>query len=544
MARRIGNILAAKKSKAKSNSSNASVSAVGDACTNCSVGEKSVAMTVNSQTTVKVSNRKPEKPHTKRLVNLTRGKSGWMSLKRLVGVAPDTALTRSHSKSLDFDAEGKSKSTGNIWSAASPLRKRILSEDGAKQSARLSSELDSSIKGRLDGVDILSLGTSMKSSLKPKPSAEKPKEGPMDSTFDPLRYSFVGASRMKRPAELVSDMIWASGGKNYPELVLEGYLPGHGDRWTVNLGNDNLQEEPDRQHPATISEEEDDTAAALAEDGSTNLPSHMLWDNIWGNGAPPPAPTHMKSGKSSSDDENEDVMQLTAACSVPVDLDDDVFIIDTPQHFRSVHDVVMVPLQGRRFSAALKVLAKLLKGLEELPNGKFEHLQACTHHNMGIILMCQAKFKDALARFKNAVRIRAKCLPQNHPDFGVSLMRQGEAQLALRNFKAALKSFEMALSVSPAEDATRAKMLNNIGVAYYQLEDFPEALKALTSALEIQRQWLDGPVRREPIVYDASITLGNMGKVFLELEEYEVAYSVFEEACLVSFARFSLALTP
>ena len=88
--------------------------------------------------------------------------------------------------------------------------------------------------------------------------------------------------------------------------------------------------------------------------------------------------------------------------------------------------------------------------------------------------------------------------------------------------------------MTPAENATRAKILNNLGVAHYQQSDFAAALGAFTAALEIQRQWLDGPVRREPIVYDASVSLSNMGKVYIGMKDYDLAFYVLEEACLVS----------
>lgn len=544
MARRIGNILSAKKSKSGSDSSNASISAIGDNATQYSAdGEKSVAMTVSSQKTVKVSNRKPEKPDQDS-GKWVKSKSAWMSLKRLVGNAPDATHRRTHSKSVDFELKSKTKSSSAIWSSNSQ-RRRVLSEDGANQqrqrepqsvlSARVTSHLDLAIKGRLDGVDILSLGPARMSTLMRRPDVMETRRQEM---FDPLRFSFVGASYTKQAAELVTDMIWSSGGKMSPELVLEGYLPGGGDRWAVKLGNENGKENPNKLQPRGISKDDDDSTAELTEDGSTNMPSHKLWNHIWGDEATPPAPTHMKSGKSSSEDEDEDVMKLAAVCSIPVDLDEDAFIINSPEHFRSIHDVAMVPLQARRFGAALKVLEKLMRGLEEQNNARFEHLKACTQHNIGIILMFESKFEEASEKFHRAVTIRAGCLSQLHPDVAVSLMRRGEAQFALGNFKDALNSFEAALAMSPTEDTTRAKMLNNIGVVHYQQDNFADALKAFTSALEIQRQWLDGAVRRESIVYDASITLGNMGKIFLELSENEVAYSVYEEACLVRRISF------
>jgi Tfp pilus assembly protein PilF len=407
----------------------------------------------------------------------------------------------------------------------------------------------------MDGVDMIWLGPANRSSLPPKSNKVTNHKSKNGLSFDPLRTTFVESNLVQTPAELVSNMIWASGGKESTELILEGFFPGVNDRWTVRIGNHSCPVEPisrtashGTENPEneqntrslrarTLTEASDDSTAALTEDGSTNLPTHMLWDHIWGSDEPPPVPSHMQYNADGSD-EDEDILQLAAACSVPVDLDEDTFIISSPDHFRSILDIAMVPLQGQRFESALKILEKLLYGLEEQNDEKFEHLHGCTNHNMGIILMCQADFNQALERFERAVATRTKCLPQNHPDVAVSVMRHGQAHFALGNLKEALESFELALSMSTTEDSTRAKMLNNFGAVYYQQEDFAEALKAFTSALEIQRQWLDGNLRRESIIYDASVTLCNMGKVFLELKDYEVASSVFEEACLVSTVGF------
>lgn len=119
-------------------------------------------------------------------------------------------------------------------------------------------------------------------------------------------------------------------------------------------------------------------------------------------------------------------------------------------------------------------------------------------------------------------------------------MREGIAYLALESYDDSVNSFTIALRLTPAENATRAKILNNLGVAHYLRNDLTSALEAFTGALEIQRQWLDGPVRREPIVYDASVSLSNMGKVYIDMKDYELAFYVLEEACLV---RFSLLIS-
>jgi tetratricopeptide (TPR) repeat protein len=109
------------------------------------------------------------------------------------------------------------------------------------------------------------------------------------------------------------------------------------------------------------------------------------------------------------------------------------------------------------------------------------------------------------------------------------------AYLALESYNDAVKSFENALAMTPAENATRAKILNNLGTAHFLLQDVDAALKGFTGALEIQRQWLDGPVRREPIIYDAAVSLGNMGKIYMVNKDYDLAFFVLEEACLVRF---------
>lgn len=558
MARRIGSILNPKKKGGRSGSSNASMSVVDDNATQYSrEGDKSVALTVNSQVTVKASNKILKPSPVKHILGKSAGgKGGWMSFRRLVGAASTNSQPRGHSKSEDFIAAGKTNSARTILSG-DPLRKRILSADGAYSaassnvSARARSQMDLAIRGRLDGVDCMSLGPASKTTLprgtrkieKKISGLGRPRNNSSILVFDPLKTTFSGETVSRTPADIVNCMVWSSGGKELPELIFEGYFPGGDDRWTVRLGKSTTTASADTQSeqsspvkPAASADDGDDSTAELTEDGSTNMPAHMLWDHIWGKDAPPPVPAHMQSGS----DEEEDIMQLVAGCSVPVDLDEDTFIIDSPEHFRSVHNVAMVPIQNRRFDAAMSIFDKMLRGLEDQANPNFEHLQACTHHNVGIILMFQSNFSRALERFQSAVRIRTRCLPQNHPDVAVSLVRQGESYFALQNYAKALESFKLALDMSPTEDATRAKILNNMGVVYYQQEKFSEALTAFTAALEIQRQWLDDSIRRESMIYDASITLGNMGKVFLELEDFEVAYSVFEEACLVSFKKYVL----
>lgn len=115
----------------------------------------------------------------------------------------------------------------------------------------------------------------------------------------------------------------------------------------------------------------------------------------------------------------------------------------------------------------------------------------------------------------------------------MSLSREGIALFALEKYNDALYVLEQALNICCSENATRAKILNNIGVVHYQREDNMQAMAAFAGALEIQRVWLDNRVRRNSIIFDASITMGNMGKLYLEQENYHLSFFVNEEALLV-----------
>ncbi len=124
----------------------------------------------------------------------------------------------------------------------------------------------------------------------------------------------------------------------------------------------------------------------------------------------------------------------------------------------------------------------------------------------------------------------------------MSLSREGIALFALEKYNDALFVLEQALHICCSENATRAKILNNMGVVYYQQRDDMQAMAAFAGALEIQRIWLDNRVRRNSIIFDASITMGNMGKLYLEQENYHLSFFVNEEALLVCFNEWTCRL--
>lgn len=533
----------------------------------------------------------------------------WISLKRLVvkgrhnkqqspsvtsqsssdNDSPGTSFQRRHAKSHD-GAESLFQSKFPL-STSYPMRKRFYSEGvdtevpqkqrfetmsflgGFTGTSVSQHAMDQVIRGRLDGIDVLSLGPASRTSL-PIESSEAKVPGVVakednassdskndNTVFDPLHTSFTNLQSLTSPAKIIDEMIWASAGMDQTEIIFEGFYPGGSDRWGVQVAtlpppsqSQTPPEEQNTKESTKDSEDDEDTSASLAasklnsdnndadestatnttdNEGSTNLPIAELWDSLWGMvTTPPPIPSYMKTFFS----EDEENQQFAATCNVPIDLDDDAFIINSTKDVKSIHEMVMVPLQARRFDSAVSIFEKLQRGLDG--NMKYFHLVASTSHNIGMIQLCQGKYEEAVKSFRKAVVIRKECLPTDHPDIAVSLQREGMAHFALASIVEALKCFEAALAICTSMDNTRAKILNNIGVARYQLENYVQALKSFTSALEIQQPWLEGPVRRESIVYSASTILSNMGKVYLREGDHDLAYFLFEEACLMQTSIF------
>jgi len=475
-------------------------------------------------------------------------------------------------------------------------RLKTMSFSGRSPHATISQHaMDQIIRGRLDGIDVLSLGPASRASLpatSPEanthgdPTQEDSNRSDNDDSgdecisFDPLHISFTNSNSPTSPAKLIDEMIWNSAGMEQPEIILEGFYPGGSDRWGVRLAalptpsskkeqttkndsksSNNCIDSSDsfsasNSNPGNRNDGDEANASnTIDNDGDTNLPVAELWDSLWGTvTTPPPIPSHMNmqtmtairtsnatSTTTVSDDEDQlfsddDGLQYAAMCNVPIDIDDDAFMIDSPRHVVSIHEVVMAPLQARRFDSAISILEKLLRGLDG--NEKYRHLLASTNHNIGMIQLCQGQYQKALESFRKAVDVRKECLPADHPDIAVSLEREGMAHFALASVLKALKCFEAALDICTSLDNARAKILNNIGVVRYQLGDYAQAQKSFTSALEIQRPWLEGPVRRPSIVNIASTILSNMGRVYLREGDHDLAYFVFEEACLMQTSIF------
>ena len=119
----------------------------------------------------------------------------------------------------------------------------------------------------------------------------------------------------------------------------------------------------------------------------------------------------------------------------------------------------------------------------------------------------------------------------------MSLAKIGVVYFALEQLDKASSTFEKAIEIRrklmKEDHLEKAKLFNNLGAVQYQKGNKKAALKKFTEALQIQKQCLDG-IRRESLVHDSSNTLSNMGKVYLDLDDYDMAFYCFEEALMVS----------
>lgn len=370
---------------------------------------------------------------------------------------------------------------------------------------------DDSIRGRFDAVDMLSLG-----------SAHHQQAEPTFSTLAECRKatstlpsnSFTGASWILTPSRMVA--LSLGNGKVPPEMILEGFVPGMDDRWSVCI---------EQRHGRSLVEQ----PTEAQDGGSPNLPTQQLWNILWGS-EPMPANTTDVEKVTSETSDQDPILSLAADCSVPIDIDEETFIVSTRDHLMAIYDMAATPLQRGDFGTALSVFHKLLKGLD-VACSQFPFLKGTTYHNIGVIQLWQGDFDGALNSFSRAVEERQGHLPPLHPDTTVSMARKGLALFALDRLDEAKSIWQVALS--SRNDLVHAKIRHNLAVLSYRRNDLSGALKQLIQALQIQRSFLDSPVRREGVVLDAALTLSNMGRVYLERCDYDLAAHVYEEALLL-----------
>lgn len=514
--------------------------------------------TIGSMETIKVSNKaeKPASPDSSSSPS-KKEKKRWNKLKRMIGVKSSPEATRHDTVS---SVDGVASATGNRQRSlteestsnefkprrrvrSSPDRKTIATSEHLQ---RHQQEMDDdSIRGRFDGVDILYLGGVHLTVASAAAGVSVEKLPPWDQ---PVVCTFTGQPTRWSPAEVVSNAVWASSGRDPPEIILDGFCPGPDGRWSVRIMSRRDESAATKDKPQAPQKPNwfsfDSTPPPLqmtrSHDDSTSddggSPVVSLRRLLWGSDPTPSDVAAIEAARTTSSfrSENSDPMlDLGARCSIPIDIDDDTFIISTREHIHSLHDVASVSLAKGDLQDALRIFEALLKGLDSLTDDDLRFMKGSVIHNMGVLQLWMGQPADAVATFSKALEERMKQLPSRHPDIAVTLARKAAACFGLGRHGEAIAGLNEALAITPEDHLIRAKLLNNLGVIHYFQNDAGGALREFTKGIEIQRNWLENPVRRVPTVYEAAVTLSNMGKVYLETSEDELALYLYEEALLL-----------
>mmetsp|Transcript_16142 Transcript_16142/g.35079 ORF Transcript_16142/g.35079 Transcript_16142/m.35079 type:complete len:1151 (-) Transcript_16142:88-3540(-) len=424
---------------------------------------------------------------------------------------------------------------------------------------------DAALRSRLDGLDVINLGSARYNTIKGE--KDMADDGDGESPAPSLRHT---------PALMIHDMLRASGGKSPPEIILEGYDPGGQDRWTVRIEDVETGQRPNSNDKAQNAEEDpattecqeflpcfissdppqlqhtDDESEVRLDPPEEHHPfgSRVLLEmEMWGKDSSPPPEilSRIKQAereqKQIEEDKGSDILSISAA-SCPVDIDEDIFIIESPEHLRSIHEAAESAIRQGSLDKALHVFDKIVRSLNSCEEGgvNADLLLAATHHNMAILALWLDNLGGARRHINESIRIRNECLPNNHPGLAVSFAKHGVISFALEDLEAAKFAFRRAISIRqaylPHDHLEMGKLYNNLGCCHYQGANFPEALKAFTAGLDIQRTWMEGRVRREGIVFDTSVTLSNMGKCYLKLNDCDMTFYMYEEALLLQTSTF------
>ena len=528
-------------------------------------GLRSVAtnQTLSSIETVKASNKKD-------LPSVDEDSAGKTEKRK----SPWKIFSRSKSKTSSFP-EIVEKNVTRDPKTPDASRCRIQSYDKAPATEQVSKPhrsttdfengfevLDQSIRGRLDGLDIMTLGSVLWSNTSAglRETGNRTGEFPWDDTL----YTVSGQSTLYSPAELIKDMLWNSGGREKPELILEGYLPGPEDRWSVQVES---TQDPkyaftytldSLSPPALRATSTDENTASTDPDELDDSPlvscTHKLWTSLWGSDPIPSgqpnrelltqvgngsaqSPSAPYIGEHMTGTAEDPLLSLAASSSIPIDVDEDTFIVSTRDHLAAIQDIAAVPLSEGQFDTAANIFEKLLAGLVPRSSGDRKYLRGSTYHNIGLIHLWQGNYIQANSAFGEAFRERLTYMKKDM-DLVVTQCRQAQCLFALEHFDEAIELFERCLDLTDQDPVVRSKILNNLAVVHYHKREIATALRYLAQALGHYRELLDGTIRRESIVYDTSVCLCNMGKLYLWQSDFELCSGVYEEALLLQTSIF------
>ncbi|CAF1233099.1 unnamed protein product [Adineta steineri] len=157
-----------------------------------------------------------------------------------------------------------------------------------------------------------------------------------------------------------------------------------------------------------------------------------------------------------------------------------------------------------------------------------ESEKAHYHNQLGSVHSNQGDYEKAIWYYEQALEIREKALPSNHPDLASSYNNIGGVYDNMGEYPKALSYYEKALEIFqktlPSNHPSLATSYNNIGLVYDKMRECSKALSSHEKALEIWQKTLPS---NHP---DLGTSYNNIGLVYTKMREYSKALSYYEKA--------------
>jgi tetratricopeptide (TPR) repeat protein len=157
-----------------------------------------------------------------------------------------------------------------------------------------------------------------------------------------------------------------------------------------------------------------------------------------------------------------------------------------------------------------------------------ESRKGTIYHRLGSAKYHQGKYQEAIKLYEEALAIRKRTLPSDHPDLAMSYNNIGNVYSTMRMYPKALVSHEKALEIRqqslPPNHPDLAMSYDSIGSVIYCMNEYSQALPSHKKALKIRQQSLP------PNHPDLAMSYNYIGMVYKKKGDYSKALSFCEEA--------------
>ena len=157
-----------------------------------------------------------------------------------------------------------------------------------------------------------------------------------------------------------------------------------------------------------------------------------------------------------------------------------------------------------------------------------EVYKAYYEHQLGCIQYKQGEYAKAILSFTNALEIRLRTLPSDHPHLATSYNSIGGAHYSNGDWSKALRFYEQALDIRqrslPAHHPSLATTYNNIAILSSQMGEHAKALSYYEKMLDIEERTLP------PLHPDLATSYNNIGGLYNDMTDYAKALSLYHKA--------------